>query len=63
MEKRQEKIYSENAVWLCENKQTRFKTRVNGPLAEILKKYSDDYKLRLLSVKEAAHGHTAAAGE
>jgi hypothetical protein len=48
-------MYTEAAVWLCENRMTRFKTRINGALAQILKKYPEDYKLRLLSVREAPH--------
>ncbi|HEY9685478.1 MAG TPA: hypothetical protein V6C52_00735 [Coleofasciculaceae cyanobacterium] len=56
-------LYSEYAVWLCENRQTRFKTRINGALAEILKKYPNDYRLRLLSIKEPCHEHIASIGE
>lgn len=52
-------IYSESAVWLCENRKTRFKTRIHGALAQILKKYPADYRLRLLSVKELRHEHSA----
>ena len=56
-------LYSEHAVWLCENRKTRFKTRINGALAEILKKYPDDYRLRLLSIKEPRHEHIASTGQ
>jgi hypothetical protein len=56
-------LYSEYAVWLCENRQTRFKTRINGALAQILKKYPNDYRLRLLSIKEPSHEHIASTGE
>lgn len=56
-------IYSEAAVWLCENRKTRFKTRINGALAQILKQYPADYKLKLLSIKEPPHEHTTATGE
>lgn len=56
-------LYSEQAVWLCENRQTRFKTRINGVLAQILKQYPNDYKLRLLAIKELSDEHTAAVGE
>jgi hypothetical protein len=57
--KRGSNVFSETAVWLCENRKTRFKTRINGALAEILKKYPDDYKLRLLKIKEMAHDRPA----
>jgi hypothetical protein len=55
-------IYSEAAVWLCENRKTRFKTRINGALAQILKQYPSDYKLKLLSIKEPPHEHSSATG-
>ncbi len=55
-------LYSELAVWLCENRKTRFKTRIQGTLAQVLKKYPNDYKLRLLLVKEDSHEHAAATG-
>ena len=55
--------YSEVAVWLCENRKTRFKTRIHGALAQILKQYPADYKLKLLSIKEPAYEHIAATGE
>jgi len=58
-----EDIYSEAAVWLCKNKKTGYKTRIHGALAQILKKYPNDYKLRLLSIKEPRHEHPAATGE
>ena len=44
-------IYSEQALWLCENRKTKFKTRIHGALAQILKKYPADYRLKLLGVK------------
>ncbi len=56
-------IYSETAVWLCENRKTRFRTRIHGALAQILKKYPADYRLKLLSVKEQRHEQPAATGE
>lgn len=52
-------IYSETAVWLCENRKTHFKTRIHGALAQILKKYPADYRLKLLSVKEPRHEQPA----
>lgn len=52
-------LYGEAAVWLCENRRTRFKTRISGPLAQILEKYPRDYKLRLLHVREDRHVHPA----
>lgn len=55
--------YSEHAVWLCENRKTQYKTRINGALAEILKKYPEDYCLRLLAIKEPPYEHIASAGE
>jgi hypothetical protein len=58
-----EEVYSETAVWLCKNKKTGYKTRIHGALAQILKKYPHDYKLRLLSIKEPPHEHPAATGE
>ena len=51
-------LFSEEALWLCENRRTRYKTKINGPLAEILQQYPADYRLRLLSIKspqEAEH--------
>lgn len=56
-------IYSEEAVWLCKNKKTGYKTRIHGALAQILKKYPADYKLRLLFIKEPHHEHPAATGQ
>lgn len=56
-------IYSESAIWLCENRKTHFRTRIHGALAQILKKYPGDYRLKLLSVKEQRHEHPAATGE
>lgn len=52
-------IYSESAVWLCENRATRFKTRISGALAQILQKYPQDYRLRLLKIKETPHVNPA----
>ena len=43
-------IYAETAVWLCTNLKTGYKTRIHGSLAQILKKYPEDYKLSLLSI-------------
>ncbi|HEY9745590.1 MAG TPA: hypothetical protein V6C99_05180 [Oculatellaceae cyanobacterium] len=45
--------YGENAVWLCKNRKTGYKTRISGVLAQILKKYPKDYKLKLLKMKGA----------
>jgi hypothetical protein len=56
-------IYSESAVWLCENRKTRFKTRIHGALAQILKQYPNDYKLKLLKMKEPRHEHLAATDQ
>lgn len=56
-------IYSEEAVWLCENLKTNYKTRIHGALAQILKKYPNDYRLRLLSTKEPRYEHPAATGQ
>jgi hypothetical protein len=41
-------IYSEDSVWMCTNRKSGFRTRINGALAEILKKYPQDYRLKLL---------------
>jgi hypothetical protein len=56
-------IYSEEAVWLCENLKTNYKTRIHGALAQILKKYPQDYNLRLLFTKEPCYEQPAATGE
>jgi hypothetical protein len=56
-------IYSEQALWLCENRKTRFKTKIHGALAQILKKYPGDYRLKLLKIKGERHEHTPATGE
>jgi len=56
-------IYSEEAVWLCENRKTHFKTRIHGALAQILKKYPADYRLKLLFVKEPRHEQPASTGQ
>jgi hypothetical protein len=53
-------VYSESAVWLCENRKTKFKTRIHGALAQILKQYPADYRLKLLAMKEPPHEHSAA---
>jgi hypothetical protein len=45
-------IYAEVAVWLCTNLRTGYKTRIHGALAQILKKYPEDYRLSLLSTQE-----------
>ena len=45
-------IYSEAAVWLCENRQNRFKTRIQGSLAQVLKQYPRDYRLKLLGLRQ-----------
>ena len=52
-------FFSEMATWLCENRKTGFRTRIQGTLAYILTKYPDDYKLRLLSIQEPHHEHLA----
>lgn len=54
-------IYSEQALWLCENRKTKFKTRIHGALAQILKKYPADYRLKLLSVKGDGNEHATSA--
>lgn len=54
------RMFSESAVWLCRNRQTGYQTRISGPLADILHQYPKDYKLRLLKIKEPAHGHAPA---
>lgn len=56
-------IYSEQALWLCENRKTRFKTKIHGALAQILKKYPGEYRLKLLKIKGDRHEHTPATGE
>ena len=56
-------IYSEEAVWLCKNKKTGYKTRIHGALAQILQKYPNDYKLRLLFIKESQHEHPPATDQ
>ncbi len=56
-------IYSEQAIWLCENRKTKFKTRIQGTLAQILKQFPADYRLKLLKLKGAADEHTPATGE
>jgi hypothetical protein len=53
-------IYSEHAIWLCENAKTGFQTRINGVLAQILQKYPDDYHLKPLKVKEVSNEYGAA---
>jgi hypothetical protein len=54
--------YSEQAVWLCKNRLTGFKTRINGALAQILKKYPNDYKLKFLKMREVLGEQRAATG-
>lgn len=56
-------IYSEQAVWLCENRKTKFKTRIQGTLAQILKQYPTDYRLKLLKLKGSQDEHTATVSE
>lgn len=56
-------IYSEESLWLCENRKTKFKTRIHGALAQILKKYPADYRLKLLNCPGGHHEHTAPASE
>lgn len=62
-QKPRQDIYSEESVWLCENRKTLYKTRIHGALAQILKKYPNDYKLRLLSTKEPPNEHATATSE
>lgn len=47
-------MYGENATWMCRNKHTQFRVKINGALAEILKKYPNDYALKLLHIREAS---------
>ena len=46
-------IYSEQAVWLCRNLALGHTTRINGVLAQVLKKYPAAYHLRLLAPEGA----------
>lgn len=41
-------LYGERALWSCLNKNTGFTTHINGALANVLKKYPNDYELKLL---------------
>lgn len=56
-------VYSERAVWLCTNRKTFYKTRIHGALAEILKKYPQEYKLKFLYLEGENHEYAAATGE
>jgi hypothetical protein len=56
-------IYSEQAIWLCKNRQTGFHTKINGALAQVLKKYPKDYRLKFLKIKETADEYGIAVGE
>lgn len=56
-------VYSEQALWLCANRQTGFKTRIHGALAQILKKYPQDYRLKLLSTPGGRNEQSAATGQ
>ncbi|MGE0200345.1 MAG: hypothetical protein AB7P76_05185 [Candidatus Melainabacteria bacterium] len=40
--------FTEAATWLCTNRQTGYRTRIQGTLAEILMEYPDLYALRPL---------------
>lgn len=51
-------IYGEQAIWLCENRRTGFRTRIQGVLAQILKQYPADYHLQLLKIKEKNDEHS-----
>lgn len=55
-------VYSEQAVWLCKNRLTGFKTRINGVLAQILKQYPYDYKLKFLKMRGTPDEQRAATG-
>lgn len=46
-------IYSEAALWECDNLLNGHSTRINGALAQVLKKYPDAYRLRLVSPEGA----------
>jgi hypothetical protein len=54
--------YSEQAIWLCKNRLTGFKTRINGALAQILKKYPNDYRLKFLKMRGTPDEQCAATG-
>ena len=56
-------LYSEQAIWLCKNRKTGFKTRISGVLAQVLRKYPQDYRLKLLKIKEISDEHGTAVGE
>lgn len=58
-----DEIYSEAAVWLCENRRTGFKTRIQGSLAQVLKQYPRDYRLKLLWIREVRDEQSVATGE
>lgn len=44
-------LYSEDSVWLFENRKNHYKTTIQGTLAQILKQYPEHYSLRLLKIK------------
>lgn len=46
-------IYQETALWQCESLNTGLSTRINGVLAQVLKKYPQEYKLTFVSSKGA----------
>ncbi len=46
-------IYTEQALWQCKNLQTGLKTRINGALAQVLKKYPADYQLVFIAAEGA----------
>ena len=46
-------VYSEVALWECENLKTGFSTRINGVLAQVLKKYPNEYTLTFVSSEGA----------
>ena len=46
-------VYGEESLWECENLKTGFCTKINGVLAQILKKYPRDYCLTFVSAEGA----------
>jgi len=46
-------IYAQNALWQCLNIKTQSVHQINGVLAQVLKRYPDDYDLTFLSPKGA----------
>lgn len=47
-------IYAEQTLWNCHNLKTGLRTHINGVLAQVLKKYPQDYALELLRVEGGA---------